>query len=88
MLMYLLGHKSLDFTTDKGEPVKGIQVFVAYTEDGVTGQRTDKLFFRDGFELPDGLKPGVTLDVAFNHRGKPEKVTVVPTAQKLNLSKQ
>lgn len=87
MLMYLLGMKHLDFESN-GERVKGIQAFVSHTEDGVIGQRTDKLFFKDGFELPDDLKPGMTLDVAFNHRGKPEKVTVAQTSQRLSLGKQ
>ncbi len=84
MLMYLLGIKFLNFESN-GEQVKGTQAFVSYTEDGVMGQRTDKLFFRDGFELPDDLKPGMTLEVAFNHRGKPEKVAVAQTAQGLKL---
>lgn len=86
MNMILLGYKLLDFESN-GERVKGTQAFVAFQEDGVTGQRTDKLFFRDGFELPE-LTPGVTLDVAFNHRGKPEKVTAAQTSQRLNLGKQ
>ena len=73
MLMYLLGIKFLNFESN-GEQVKGTQAFVSYTEDGVMGQRTDKLFFRDGFELPDDLKPGMTLEVAFNHRAKPYNV--------------
>lgn len=85
MLMYLLGFKALDFESN-GEQVKGTQAFVAFQEDGVTGQRTDKLFFRYGFELPE-LSPGMTLEVDFNHRGKPEKVTVVQN-QRLNLGKQ
>lgn len=86
MNMILLGYKLLDFESN-GERVKGTQAFVAFQEDGVTGQRTDKLFFRDGFELPD-LTPGMTLDVTFNRRGKPEKVAAAQTSQRLNLGKQ
>lgn len=87
MLLYLLGYKFLDFTNDHGEVVKGLQAFTAFQEDGVTGQRTDKLFFKDGFDLPE-LTPGMALEVTFNRKGKPEKVTVAPAAQKLNLGKQ
>lgn len=87
MQMTLLGQKALDFESN-GERIKGLQAFVSYKEEGVEGYRTDKLFFKEGFELPDDLKPGVTLEVAFNHRGKPEKVTVAQTAQRLNLGKQ
>lgn len=52
MNMILLGYKLLDFESN-GERVKGTQVFVALQEEGVKGQITDKMFFRDGFELPD-----------------------------------
>lgn len=83
MQVLLMGLRALDFASNDGQ-VKGMQLFVAYPEDGVEGQMTDKLFLKDGFELPDGLKPGATLEVSFNHRGKPEKVTV---AQRLNLSR-
>ena len=85
MNMTLLGHKFLDFESN-GKQVKGSQAFVAYSEDGVVGQRTDKLFFRDGFDLPE-LKPGMTLNVVFNRKGKPESVTDA-TSQRLNLGKQ
>ena len=86
MLMLLMGYKGLDFESN-GSRIKGIQAFMAFHADGVTGQQVDKLFFKDGFALPD-LQPGMTLDVSFNNRGKPEKVTVAQTAQKLNLGKQ
>ena len=85
MPMILLGYKLLDFMSNGG-PVKGTQLFVGFTEDGVVGQRTDKLFLRDGFELPE-LQPGMTLEVTFNRHGKPEKVTAV-AAQRLSLGKQ
>ena len=82
MKMELVGYKSLDFESN-GERVKGTQAFIAFEEEGVEGKRTDKLFFRDGFELP-----GMTLEVAFNRKGKPESVTIAQTAQRLNIGKQ
>lgn len=87
MLAYLLGYKFLNFTNDRGELIKGVQAFVASQEEGVIGQRADKLFFKDGMELPE-LTPGMALDVAYNRKGRPEKVTAAPAAQKLNLGKQ
>lgn len=87
MKAHLLGTRLLDFTAGDNSPVKGIQLFIAYEEDGVVGQRADKLFLRDGFSLPDGLKPGCMLDIAFNNRGKPESIRVVPQKQ-LNISTQ
>lgn len=68
MDMTLLGFRKLDFTTEDG-PVKGVQLFTSNEEEGVTGLMTDKLFIRDGMELP-ALTVGMTLDVEFNRRGK------------------
>ena len=86
MKMELVGYKSLDFESN-GERVKGTQAFVAFEEEGVEGKRTDKLFFRDGFELP-GLNAGMTLEVSFNRKGKPESVTIAQPVQRLNIGKQ
>lgn len=85
MLVLVMGHRVLDFESDGGR-VKGTQLFVAYAEDGVVGQMTDKLFFKDGFDLPE-LTPGMTLDVTFNRRGRPEKVVAAPATQRLTLNK-
>lgn len=65
----LYGYKRLDFTDDKGNPVKGTQLFTGYKEDGVTGEACGKLFIRDGIELP-ALTVGMTLDIEFNRKGK------------------
>ncbi len=69
MFLKLFGFRKLDFVPDGGEAVKGNQLFVGWEEDGVTGMMTDKLFIRDGLELPT-LAPGMMLDVQFNRRGK------------------
>lgn len=68
MEMKLIGFRKLDFTTEDGA-VKGVQLFTGNDEEGVTGQMTDKLFARDGMELP-ALTVGMTLDVEFNRKGK------------------
>ena len=88
MYMELAGYKILDFESN-GEQVKGTQAFVLFKEDDddLVGRRTDRLFFKNGFELPD-FKPGMTLDVEFNRKGKPVKVTAVSASQRLNISKQ
>lgn len=87
MEMILLGSKKLNFTNNQGESVKGTQVFVSFEEEGVEGQRTDTLFFRDGFELPN-FKPGMTIDVVFNRKGKPVQVVATSASQRINLGKQ
>lgn len=86
MLVLLMGIRALDFESN-GEKVKGTQLFVAYPEDGVEGQMADKLFIKESVELPDGLKPGMNLDVTFNRRGRPEKVVAAPATQRLTLNK-
>lgn len=68
MEMKLLGFRKLDFTTEDGT-VKGTQLFTGNEEENVTGLMTDKLFIRDGMELP-ALTVGMTLDVEFNRKGK------------------
>lgn len=80
MYVNLLGKKQIDFTTSDNSIVKGTQFFFAHEEEGVIGQRTDKLFLRDGFPLPE-VKPGDTLDVTYNRHGKPESIRVVSDKQ-------
>ncbi len=83
MDMKLLGYRKLDFIPDGGEAVKGTQFFMGWEEDGVTGLMTDKLFIRDGMELP-ALALGMMLDVQFNRRGKvvAVKTTAAPAPAK------
>lgn len=76
MQVLLLGHRLLDFTTSDGTAIKGCKLYYAFTEDGVNGRMCDSLFVRDDFPLP-ALKPGQTLDISFNRKGKAESVVVV-----------
>jgi hypothetical protein len=73
MKMRLLGARDLDFKANDGSQVRGMQLFVAYATDGVVGEMTDKLFVRDGVDLPQ-FKVGDSIDVAFNNRGKVDSV--------------
>lgn len=77
MLVYLCGHRHLSFQNNNGEVIEGEQLFVSYPKDGVNGEMTDKVFVRPGVSLPSKMAPGDTLDIAFDNRGKPEKITVV-----------
>lgn len=79
----LLGKRTLDFTTDQGQ-VKGVQLFISFRDNSdVEGETCDKLFIKEGFLLPD-LKPGDSLEISYNHRGKVEDVRVVP--KKININ--
>lgn len=76
MKVKLLGARELDFKSGDGSPVKGIQLFISFPEEGVAGEMVDKLFLRNGFVLP-ACKPGDMLEVAFNRKGKPEAITLI-----------
>jgi len=74
MLATLLGSRVLDFVADDGSKIKGTQLFVSFTEDGVTGQAADKFFVKDGMEIPAKLAPGLKVEIDFNRKGKVEGV--------------
>ena len=76
MLVLHLGHRLLDFTTSDGTTIKGCKLYFAFPEDGVVGQMCDSLFVRDDFPLP-AIKPGQTLNISFNRKGKAESIVVV-----------
>lgn len=76
MQVLLLGYRLLDFTTSDGTAIKGCKLYFACPEDGVTGQMCDNLFIREDFPLP-AIKPGQTLDISFNRKGKAERIEVV-----------
>lgn len=73
MIVRLIGSRELDFVSQNGEKVKGMQLFFAHKSDGVNGEMCDKIFLRDGFKLP-ALKAGSLLNIAFDNKGKPESV--------------
>lgn len=73
MLATLHGVRALDFLSSDGGAIKGTQLFISYPTEGVLGEQTDKLFLRDGFALP-AVKPGDTLDIAFNRKGNAEAI--------------
>lgn len=76
MKMRLLGARELDFKANDGSQIKGMQLFVAYQAENVVGEMADKLFIRDGLELPQ-FKVGETIDVAFNNRGKVDSINPI-----------
>lgn len=87
MTATLLGFKKLDFTSNDKSQIKGTQFFIAFSDDGVTGQRTDKLFLRDDFPLPD-VKPGNVIEITYNRHGKAENIRVVNNSKQINISTQ
>lgn len=73
------GIRVLDFTSN-GEQVQGTQIFYSHPCEGVTGEKTDKMFLRKGFTLPPELAPGKVLDVFCDTKGHVEHVQIVPAS--------
>lgn len=71
----LLGVQPIQFTNSNGEEVKGCNIYIAFEEERVHGLRTEKLFLRDGIELPKDTKINDVLSISFNMKGKPERVS-------------
>lgn len=76
MKITLRGARELNFQSNDGKQVQGIQLFVSFPEEGVVGEMTEKLFFHSDFPLP-ACKTGDALEITFNRKGKPETVTIV-----------
>ena len=60
MRVKLLGYQKVDFKDDSGSGIRGTSIFISYTENGVQGEKAEKKFLPDGFELPAlrGTVPG------------------------------
>lgn len=74
MIMRLLGCSAVDFLSDDGANIKGMNLYVAFEDDHVEGERTERLFVKQGIALPEGLAVGNYMDVGFNMRGKVESI--------------
>lgn len=74
MFAILQGIRALDFTANDGGHVIGTQLFISFDETGVVGKATDKVFVKQGVELPAKLQPGAKLDIAFDRKVKVEGV--------------
>lgn len=74
MLANVIGLRPLDFSTKDNKQIRGMQLFVSFVENGVTGHATDKLFVRADVELPKKLQVGQEIDIYFDRKGKVEAV--------------
>ena len=72
----LIGIQPINFTNNNGETITGTKIYCAYKDENVQGLRTDGFFLKADIKLPD-CKINDTLDISFNRKGKPEKVTRV-----------
>ncbi len=70
------GFRKLDFKSNDGNQVQGVQLFTTYQADGVTGEQTDKIFIRADMEIPS-VKIGDLIEVFYNNRGKVDSIKAV-----------
>lgn len=74
MKAQLIGRQIVNFTNSNGEIVKGTNYFVAFRDENVEGLRTEKLYAKEGIELPKDVKLNDMLEIYFNHKGKIEQI--------------
>ncbi len=74
MQVQILGFQMVDFTTKKGDVIRGSNLFVGWEDENVTGMHTEKFFVKDGIELPKDTKINDRVDLSFNMHGKVEAI--------------
>ena len=74
MQMKLLGFMPMDFESQNGERIKGMNIFTAFKQDNVQGLCTSKFFLREDIVLPEGTKINDLLEVSFTNRGKIDSI--------------
>lgn len=77
MKVQLLGVQTLQFKTDSGNLIEGHNLYIGYTDENVSGMKASKIFVNKSVALPQGLKQGSMLEIAFNMKGKPEKIELI-----------
>lgn len=75
MQMTLVGVQEIQFTNDSGKEIRGKNVFCAFNDENVDGVRTEKFFLKEGIPLPKDIQLNDIIDVAFNMKGKVEKIS-------------
>lgn len=70
----LIGKQNVDFTNNKNEQIKGINIFCIFEDSNVEGFRTEKFFLKEGTIIPKEIKLNDIIDIMFNMKGKPEKI--------------
>ena len=74
----LHGISSYDFMNDKNERVAGKHLYIAFADPTgrVQGEMTQKVNLPNDFPLSPEMKPGCTLDIEYDFRGKPMQIQI------------
>lgn len=71
MQVQLLGMEDINFSNDKGEVIKGSNIYVSFKDERVNGLKTSKFFIKDNIQFPE-CKLQDTINLSFNMKGKVE----------------
>ena len=70
MKVKLLGLQELDFATDRGDKIKGTNIWISYPEKDVTGETAVKCFLSPELLGSTKLSVGLNFNIEFNAKGK------------------
>lgn len=70
----LVGIQRVRFTNNNGELINGNNIYILFKDENVDGFKTEKLFLKEGIELPKDTKLNDTLEISFNMKGKAEMI--------------
>jgi hypothetical protein len=74
MKAILNGYSEVNFKTDRGDHIEGLNLYVSYEDNNVIGEKCERFFVNKDIAIPN-LKVGDSLNLFFNHRGKVESIT-------------
>lgn len=74
MKAFLKGYSEVNFKTDRGDHIEGLNLYVSYEDNNVIGEKCERFFVNKDIAIPN-LNVGDSLNLFFNHRGKIESIT-------------
>lgn len=84
MKVSLIGVRSINFTTDEGNEISGIKLFIAYPEDNVYGKICDSRFITANVFT----NLGVPVDTLLNSIGSEIDIEINPKGKIVGISCQ
>lgn len=73
--MKLVGLAPVNFTNNAGEIIRGQNMYVLFNDENTTGLKCEKIFLKDGIDLPKDTKINDMLEISFNMKGRVEMIS-------------
>lgn len=75
----VIGFRNVDFTTQEGNRIQGVNLFLTYDDDHVIGQAAEKMFISSQKLSNIGYVPcvGDKIQVFYNRYGKPDNIQLI-----------